>query len=313
MNSYKIERKAVIFNIQKYSIYDGPGIRTLVFFQGCPLRCKWCANPEGLERRPRILWKEDFCVHCGKCVKVCPVQKHRMTAERKHIVLHDVKCIGCGACTQACHVNALDVCGHEESISEILEKILEDRTFYEVSGGGVTLGGGEVLAQPRAAIGLLMACKQNGIHTAIETCGYAKTEDVREAAKYVDLFLFDMKHIDPEKHYEGTGVRNDLIKKNLEMLLIGGKQVKVRMPLLSGYNTSEEDIRGVLEFLSKFQDLSNFHGIDLLPYHKLGINKYRQLGISYRVEGDPSLSNEELEQIEQWVKQYGVKVNIVRH
>ena len=309
-----IERKATIFNIQKYNMYDGPGVRTLIFFQGCPLRCKWCANPEGMIRRPRIMFKSNMCVDCGACVDVCPVGKHVFSNETmKHEVRRDIDCIGCGKCVDACLKSALSVVGEVKTISELLEIVEEDRTFYEVSGGGVTLGGGEVLMQPEAASSLLMACKQEGINTAIETCGYAKLESVLKVAEFTDLFLFDIKHINSDKHFQWTGVRNEQILENLQELLRRKYNVKIRMPLLKGVNDCQDDIENVMKFLTPFKDYKNFKGVDLLPYHKMGVNKYNQLGVEYPITGDPSLSNEDLDRIEGWIKKYDLPVKVIRH
>lgn len=189
----------------------------------------------------------------------------------------------------------------------------EDRSFYEHSGGGVTLSGGEVTAQPEAAINLLMACKREGLHTAIETCGYTKKDTFLRFAEVVDLFLFDIKHMDPERHAQLTGVRNEMILENLEMLLMKRANVKVRMPLLKGINDSEEEIRAVIDFLTPYKDFKNFRGIDLLPYHKLGVNKYVQLGMDYAIDGDPSLDDADLDRIEGWLKNEQFPVVVVRH
>lgn len=312
-NMNVIERKAFIFNRQKYNIYDGPGVRTLVFFKGCPLRCKWCSNPEGLEKKYQIMLKPTSCVSCGACVPVCPAGIHDISAEGKHLIDRSKDCLGCHECTNACMYSALEVAGEQCKISELLEYVEEDRAFYEQSGGGVTLGGGEVTAQPEAAINLLMACKQEGINTAIETCGYTKKETMLKIAEFVDLFLFDMKHIDPDRHFELTGVRNEMILENLTELLQRRKHVKIRMPMLKGINDSEAEIRGVIEFLMPYRDYKNFEGIDLLPYHKLGVNKYEQLGMDYPIEGDPSLSDEDLDRIEGWIKEYDFPVSVIRH
>ena len=308
-----IERKAFIFNKQKYNMYDGPGVRTLVFFKGCPLRCKWCSNPEGLERKYQIMLKPTFCTSCGACVPVCPVQIHKISAEGIHEINRKVDCVGCGKCVEACLHNALQVTGEMATISELLDYIEEDRAFYEQSGGGVTLGGGEVTSQPEAATNLLMACKQVGINTAIETCGYARKENILQIAGFTDLILFDMKHINSERHFELTGVRNEIILENLQELLRRRHNVKIRMPMLKGINDSETEIRGVIEFLMPYKEYKNFKGIDLLPYHKLGVNKYLQLGMEYPIEGDPSLSEEDLDRIEGWIKEYDFPVSVVRH
>ena len=308
-----IERKAFIFNKQKYNIYDGPGVRTLVFFKGCPLRCKWCSNPEGLERKYQIMFKPTTCVSCGSCVPVCPQKIHSISSSGEHIIDRSIDCIGCGQCVEACIPDALKVAGEQVPISELLEYVEQDRAFYDQSGGGVTLGGGEVTSQPEAAINLLQACKQEGLHTAIETCGYTKKETILRFAEYVDLFLFDLKHIDPDRHFELTGVRNEMILENLEELIMKRNHVKVRMPMLKGINDSEAEIRGVIEFLKPFREFKNFEGIDLLPYHKLGVNKYVQLGMDYPIEGDPSLDDADLDRIEGWIREYDFPVSVIRH
>lgn len=308
-----IERKAFIFNKQKYNMYDGPGVRTLVFFKGCPLRCKWCSNPEGLERKYQIMFKPTTCVSCGSCVPVCPQKIHSISSSGEHIIDRSIDCIGCGQCVETCIPDALKVAGEQVPISELLEYVEQDRAFYDQSGGGVTLGGGEVTSQPEAAINLLQACKQEGLHTAIETCGYTKKETILRFAEYVDLFLFDLKHIDPDRHFELTGVRNEMILENLEELIMKRNHVKVRMPMLKGINDSEAEIRGVIEFLKPFREFKNFEGIDLLPYHKLGVNKYVQLGMDYPIEGDPSLDDADLDRIEGWIREYDFPVSVIRH
>lgn len=308
-----IERKAFIFNKQKYNMYDGPGVRTMVFFKGCPLRCKWCSNPEGLEKKYQIMFRPTMCTSCGACVPVCPVKIHKITATGEHLINRKVDCVGCGKCVDACLQDALKVTGENQTISELLDYIEEDRAFYEQSGGGVTLGGGEVTSQPEAAANLLMACKQVGINTAIETCGYARKDNLLKIAEFTDLFLFDIKHMDPDKHFDLTGVRNETILENLEELLHRRHNVKIRMPMLKGINDSEAEISAVIDFLMPYKDYKNFKGIDLLPYHKLGVNKYIQLGLEYPIEGDPSLSEEDLDRIEGWIKKYDFPVSVVRH
>ncbi len=308
-----IERKAQIFNIQKYNMYDGPGVRTLIFFQGCPLRCEWCSNPEGQLKQFQVLFKQDACINCGACVPVCPVGVHKMSADGIHSVDRNVECIGCRKCEEACFQTALAIVGDSKTISELADIVEEDRAFYQTSGGGVTLGGGEVLAQPQAAASLLQVCKQRGINTAIETCGYARPEVIEKVAPFVDTFLYDVKHMDSERHREITGVRNEMILGNLIWLLENRHNVKIRMPLLKGVNDGEDEVLQLIELLKPYKDFKNFKGVDLLPYHKMGVNKYNQLGWEYPVEGDPKLSDADLERIENSIKKYDFPVSVVRH
>lgn len=306
-----VERKALIFNVQKYNMYDGPGLRTIVFFKGCPLRCQWCSNPEGQLRRFQVSYKKDQCIHCGSCAAVCPAGVFRKHGD--YIVDQKVECIGCGKCIEACPKGALALQGEYKSISELLDIIMEDKPFYDTSGGGVTLGGGEVLMQPEAAANLLMVCKQNSINTAIETCGYARPEALKKVAEFTDLFLFDVKHMDSEKHHELTGVRNETILSNLKWLLDNRYNVKVRMPLLKGVNDGSGEIYQIIQFLKPYQEHKNFKGIDLLPYHKLGVHKYSQLNMEYPIKGDPALSAEDLTKLETYIKQYNFPVSVVKH
>lgn len=309
-----IERKAIISNVQKYNMYDGPGVRTIVFFKGCPLRCKWCSNPEGIERKYQVMYKRSLCKDCGACVSVCPVNIHYISKETlQHDVDRQIDCTGCRKCEDVCPMQALSIVGEVKTISELLEVIEEDRIFYELSGGGVTLGGGEVLMQPEAAANLLMVCKKEGINTAIETSGYAKLEAVLQVAEFTDLFLFDIKHMDPEQHFKLTGVRNERILKNLKELLSRRYNVKIRMPLLKGINDSQDEIDRIIKFLIPYRDYKNFKGVDLLPYHKFGVNKYQQLGKDYPLVGDPSLTKEDLNRIESWIKKYDFPVKVIHH
>lgn len=311
-----IERKALIANVQKYNMHDGPGVRTLVFFKGCPLRCKWCSNPENLQKRYKVMYKRSACVDCGACVEVCPVGIHSISkVTGEHEVNQEIECIGCRKCEEACAYGALSISGEVRTISEIMEIIEEDRAFYDLSGGGVTVGGGDPLMQHDVVANLLMACKQDGINTAVETSGYGRTEDLMQIAEFTDLFLYDIKQIDSQKHYELTGVRNDQILKNLKELIHRRYNVKIRMPLLKGLNSDEKDIQGVIDFLMQFKECKNFKGVDLLPYHKLGVNKYRQIGMDYPLENyqDPSLDNEEMSRIEKMFLDNGFQVQVLSH
>lgn len=308
-----IERKALIFNIQKYNMYDGPGVRTIVFFKGCPLRCQWCSNPESQLRRFDILFKKNSCVHCGACAAVCPTGVQVMNGKGEHEVVRDAQCIGCRKCEEVCAPSALAVSGEVRSVSELLAIIEEDKPFYNTSGGGLTIGGGEVLVQPEAAANLLMATKQVGINTAIETCGYARQEALACVAEFTDLFLYDVKHVDSKKHYRMTGVHNDTILDNLQWLLENRHAVTVRVPLLKGFNDDDASLQGLIRFLEPYLEYKNFKGIDLLPYHKMGVNKYSQLDREYPLTGDPVPTDADLERIERILRQCGARVSVIRH
>lgn len=310
-----VERKALIFNIQKYNMYDGPGVRTLIFFKGCPLRCQWCSNPESQLRAYQVMYKKDVCVHCGHCAQICPagVFKQSITRGDEYPINPDAECIGCRKCEQECPAQALGVMGEQKTISELMDIVMEDKPFYDTSGGGLTVGGGEPMMQPEALINLLMAAKQNYVNTAIETCGYARPETVAKVAEVCDLFLFDLKHMNSERHHELTGVRNESILENLRWLLEHRYNVKVRMPLLKGVNDSEAELAAVIEFLRPYKDYKNFKGIDILPYHKLGVHKYTQLGKEYPIKGDPALIQADLDRIETFLKRYDFPVAVIKH
>ncbi|HEL1907817.1 TPA: choline TMA-lyase-activating enzyme [Streptococcus suis] len=323
----KHETRINVFNVQKYNLYDGPGIRTIVFFKGCPMRCKWCANPEGLEFGTNIMHKETLCKPYNACAKTCPLGSVCFKfaneeapipydyADKEHPI--DVtryqKKRPSKADIEGCPEGALTIAGESKTISELMDIIHEDDAFYEMSGGGVTLSGGECLAQGEGALALLKACKQDGLNTAVETAGYVPNKVVMKVAEYTDLFLFDLKHMDSKKHNEWTGVGNERILTNLKWLLDAGYNVKIRMPMLKGINDSEEEIRAIIDFLLPYKDSSNFKGIDLLPYHKLGVNKYKQLGLEYQIKGDPSLSQFDLDRIESYILASDLLVNVVKH
>lgn len=305
-----IERKALIFNIQKYNMYDGPGVRTLVFFKGCPLRCVWCSNPEGQARRFELLYKSASCVHCGSCVPVCPVSIH---SGPPHAIDRGLECTGCGNCEEACPQKALALSGELRTISELMEIIEEDKPFYDTSGGGLTLGGGEALMQPEAAVNLLMACKQRGIHTALETCGHAGAQTVLNVAQWTDLFLYDLKHMNSDRHYRLTGVRNESILANLSLLLERRKKVRIRVPLLKGLNDDTDNLEALARFLAPWRGEAHFSGIDLLPYHKMGVNKYGQLGREYPLRDDATLAEADLERAQSLLERRGFAVSLIRH
>lgn len=307
-----LERKAFIFNIQKYNTHDGVGVRTLVFFKGCPLRCQWCSNPESQRRRPQIMKQQRLCTNCGACVSACPAGVHVMTPHG-HALDVDKECLGCRKCEELCPSSALSMIGRQMAVSDIADTVEEDRPFYDMSGGGVTLSGGEALMQPEAAVSLLAACRQRGINTALETSGYARPETILEAARHIDLFLFDLKHMDPGRHMELTGVHNALILQNARLLLDNKHNVKIRLPLLKGVNDDASELEAIADFLSPYKGYNNFKGIDILPYHKLGVGKYAQLGRPYQLEDTHSLSEDDIGRISDFFANRRFQASVLRH
>lgn len=267
------ELNGIIFNIQRYSIHDGPGIRTTVFLKGCPLICFWCQNPESQEMKAEILLDKSKCASCGQCTISCPAGANSLTPEGVKIIRE--KCQGCGECVDVCPNTARRLVGKYMTVDEVTEEILRDRMFYENSGGGVTLSGGEPLMQPDFASQLLRRCKEEGLHTAIETCGFTSWPTVEALLNYTDLVLFDIKCVDPIKHRDATGKDNRLIIENAKKI-VKGKTMRVRVPLVPGFNDSDKGIRAILDFVKEELKLSSAD-IDLLPYNKLGENKYERL------------------------------------
>jgi pyruvate formate lyase activating enzyme len=260
-----------IFNIQRYSIHDGPGIRTTVFLKGCPLRCFWCQNPESQSSRIQVLYNRAKCTLCGRCAEVCPSGATRLSDG--HITIDRDRCTGCGECVGVCLNEARRIAGSHATVQEIMDEVMRDVKFYENSGGGVTLSGGEPLAQPDFALEILKNCKTYGLHTTIDTCGVADWATIETLLGYVDLFLFDIKVIDPEIHQRGTGRRNEQILENA-IGISGRTPMRVRVPLIPGFNDSEEAILQIARFAKN--ELGS-PPIDLLPYNKFGEVKYELL------------------------------------
>ena len=283
----------MIFNIQKFSINDGAGIRTVVFFKGCPLRCAWCANPESQEMKPQILWDSKKCINCQTCVKNCP--NHSISSFDGKIQIDHKTCNGCKICVENCPKHALEIEGEIKTVDEIMSVVMQDLPFYEESGGGVTLSGGEVTMQPEFAIGLLKALKAKNINTAIETTGYTSPEIFQRIVKYVDLLLFDIKHWDESKHKEKTGVSNVPILENMKYAIDAGKEVLPRLPVIPDYNNSLDDAKGFVQRLKEV----GAKRVQLLPFHQFGENKYQMLGREYDYTDVQALHNEDLRDFQQ--------------
>lgn len=293
MDTISSTKTGLIFNIQKFSLHDGPGIRTVVFFKGCPLRCKWCANPESQAHKVQILWDAKKCLGCGTCVSSCPSQA--IAQKERTISIDAISCSECRTCIAVCPGHALKSEGETKSVDEVVKICLQDLDFYEESGGGVTLSGGEALMQPEFAIALLEALKEKKIHTAIETTGFASPEIFSRVASHLDLLLFDIKHWDEEKHCEGTGVSNHIILQNMKHAIEIGKHVLPRLPVIPGYNDSLCDAEGFVERLKEV----GADQIQLLPFHQFGEKKYDLLGYSYAYRDIPALHEENLKAFRQ--------------
>ncbi|MCL1996331.1 MAG: choline TMA-lyase-activating enzyme [Defluviitaleaceae bacterium] len=305
--------KARIFNLQKYNTYDGPGVRTIVFFKGCKMRCKWCSNPEGVESKYAVMYMQNMCKHCGNCVPVCPVGIHVMD-NGTHKVMRNIDCLGCRNCQNVCLQTAIAIFGENKSIPDMLAQISKDRIFYDLSGGGVTLSGGEVSLQETAATALLSACKQEGINTAIETCGYGELSSLLSLAQFTDLFLYDIKLMDSQKHFLYTGVNNEVILENFKELMGRKYPICVRVPLIKGINDCTDNISKMVDFLLPFKRQENFKGVNLLPYHKMSVSKYAALGRVYELkDGDYSMTEQRLLEIEQILNSNGLNASIIRH
>ena len=278
-----------IFNIQKFSLHDGPGIRTVVFFQGCPLSCKWCANPESQSFDSTHLWDKDKCIHCGACASNCPNEAIAIINREVHI--NASRCTRCKRCEEGCPSKALSLVGQKRSVEDVLNVCMQDFPFYQESGGGVTLSGGEPLMQPDDAMILLDALKAQGVHTAIETAGYVEPEIFTRVCSKADLLLFDIKHWDTAQHMVGTGVDNQIILVNLHRTLAMGKDFLVRIPVIPGYNDASSDAEAFSKFLRKF-DLNR---VQLLPFHQLGEKKYEMLNMPYAYTDVRSLEPKDLD------------------
>ena len=299
--------KGLVFNVERGSGEDGPGIRTVVFLKGCGLRCRWCANPESQSGRPEILYIANVCVHCGECVRICPAGAVSLREGYGFISDMD-KCRLCGECIRHCYMNARKLQGTEYTPEELTGELLRDEAFFRQSGGGVTFSGGEPLLQADFVCAVTDLLHEKGIPSLVETCGFVKTENIKKAAEHVDAFFYDFKHPDPEQHRLLTGQDNLLIQENLRWLMANySGSLSVRYPFIPGCNDSKEAICGFLEFMSKQKRKTE---IVFLPYHRLGLPKYIGLGRDYGMGDMKSLKREALEHIRPWAAEYGLEITI---
>lgn len=298
--------KGWIFDIQRFSVQDGPGIRTSVFFKGCPLVCLWCSNPESQKKTPEILYRKNMCAQCHKCIDVCP-NKAIKARDDGFVDTDRQLCNGCGACESACLNDARRITGKTYTVDEVMEIVEKDIDYYRNSSGGVTASGGEACRQQAFLSALFERCQNRGLHTTLDTCGFVASETLESILEHVDLVLYDIKAIDPELHKKLTGVDNDIILKNAR--LIAGKNVPmiIRVPLIPECNTSSENTQAIAEFVHELGDIE----VNLLPYHKFGQGKYESLDMKYPLEGLETLQPEQAESLAEEMRSYGVPVKIV--
>jgi len=277
----------MILDIKRYAIHDGPGIRTTVFLKGCPLACEWCHNPESQRERAEILYYEERCTLCGACVSACQYKAIKIVDD--HLALDQSLCIGCGACVNVCPNGARELVGGPMSVEEVISEVVKDTLFYEESGGGVTLSGGEPLMQAEFVRDIAAGCHELDIHTALDTSGYASKEELLKVADVIDLFLYDIKVVDDAIHLAYTGVSNRSILRNLRLLDEMGKRIWIRVPLVPGVN---DDERGLSDLVSLLASLHAVEAVQVLPYHRAGAAKYRRLGREYTLAGTKEPSGE---------------------
>lgn len=286
-------KKGIVFNIQKFSIHDGPGIRTTVFFKGCPLQCKWCSNPESQLREVQILYDQEKCVHCQTCVNTCPHQAIQSIDNK--IIIDHASCVGCLHCVHSCPKEALSHEGEYKTVEDIVNICMQDKDFYEESDGGITISGGEGMSQPQFLKDLISELKNHDLHVAIETTGYIQPQIFQELAPKFDLLLFDIKHYQTDKHYEGTHVHNELVIENFKWSIKNGIEVLPRIPVIPDFNSSIEDADGISDLLLE----AGADKVQLLPFHQFGEKKYELLNREYTFKNKKALHPEDLKDYQQ--------------
>jgi pyruvate formate lyase activating enzyme len=297
--------QATLFDIKPFSIHDGPGIRTTVFFKGCPLHCAWCHNPEGISAKQQAVWYGQRCIFCLECVQACP--NGALSLQEGRILREDALCETSLQCTAVCPSGAWEQLGRQVTPGELMQEVLKDRAFYEESGGGITCSGGEPLQQADFLREFLRLAKGSGLHTAVDTCGYAKSEDFEGIFPYTDLFLFDLKLMDDLCHRQATGVSNRLILENLQWLSVQGAKVCMRLPLIPGVNDDADNLQAMQEFL---RTKTHYRRVDILPYHATAAAKYARLGMVNPLQAVQQAASQTVEAIAGQFRQAGFEVHI---
>ncbi len=301
-----MQTSGTIFDIKRYSINDGPGIRLTVFLKGCPLQCVWCHNPEGIKPQAQKMYNKNKCIGCSSCVEICPENACKLTPEG--IVTDTRLCTVCGKCADICPTRAMEVSGRVVTLEEIVEEVEKERVFFDQSGGGVTFSGGEPLTQPKFLLALLKEMGKRSIHRVVDTTGFAKTETLLEVSKNTDHFLYDLKMMNSKRHKKWTGVPNEQIQKNLKILADTGKKINIRIPLIKGVNADQENIEQTIAFVSTLGGPPK--KVDLLPYHNIAEGKYSRLGKIFNDHGITEPSTEEVECIVEKFQAAGIEAGV---